>query len=157
MVGQLCGVISILLFIRIDVTSLIVYVVTFTTSARDDIGKYSISDLLETEKAKSALHEVPLYFGNSSTPQIESKYGEVMTNKKTNAFMKSDLEACQWVMLSALKALQERALKEGMNAVVNIQSYYKKRELISESQFECGAGAVMAGVTLKGTLVKIDY
>ena len=124
--------------------------------ARDDIATYSIADLLATEKAKTALSDIPLYFGVSPTPQVAKTYGEVMTNKKTNAFMKSDLEACQWVMLSALKSLQQRAVKEGMNAVINIQSYYKKREFISETEFECGAGAVMAGVTLKGTLVKIE-
>ncbi|WP_448568073.1 excinuclease ABC subunit A [Thalassotalea ganghwensis] len=124
--------------------------------AKDDIGQYSIPTLLESQKAKQALHsDIKLYFGTQAHGETQSTYGEVMTNKKTNAFMKSDLEACEWVMLSALKALQERAKREGMNAVVNIQSYYKKREFISETEFECGAGNVIAGVTLKGTLVKI--
>ncbi len=123
--------------------------------ARDDIGKYPIQSLLETSKAKSALLDVPLYFADQSYGSESSKYGEVITNKKTNAFNKSDREACEWVMLSALKALQERAIKEGMNAVVNIQSYYKKREFVSSTEYECGAGMLMAGVALKGTLVKL--
>lgn len=42
-----------------------------------------------------------------------------------------------------------------MNAVMNISSYYKKREFVSDTEFECGAGFVMAGVTLKGDLVKL--
>ncbi|WP_316247576.1 hypothetical protein [Pseudoalteromonas sp. BZK2] len=58
-------------------------------------------------------------------------------------------------MLSALKALQERAVREGMNAVVNIQSYYKKREFVSQTEYQCGAGTFIAGVALKGTLVKL--
>jgi len=132
-------------------------VLVFSTSsmARDDIGKYQVKSLLASEKAKKALSDMPLYFGTQDHPASTEKYGEVMTNKKTNAAWKSDQEACEWAMLSALKALQQRAAKEGMNAVVNIQSYYKKREFISETEFECGAGAIMAGVTLKGTLVKI--
>jgi uncharacterized protein YbjQ (UPF0145 family) len=59
-------------------------------------------------------------------------------------------------MLSALKALQERAVREGMDAVVNIESNYKNRQFSSETEFECGAGAIMAGVALKGTLVKFN-
>ena len=59
-------------------------------------------------------------------------------------------------MLSALKALQQRAVKEGMDAVVGIESNYKKRHFVSETEFECGAGALMAGVALKGTLVKFQ-
>lgn len=122
--------------------------------ARDDIGKYPIQSLLETSKAKTALLDIPLYFAEQGYGSESTKYGEVITNKKTNAFNKSDREACEWVMLSALKALQERAVKEGMNAVVNIQSYYKKREFVSSTEYECGAGMLMAGVALKGTLVK---
>lgn len=129
--------------------------ISHSAAARDDIGQYSIDQLLALEKAKSALNEIPLYFGDAKTPAVKATYGEVMSNKKTNAFMKTDQEACQWVMLSALKALQSRAIKEGMNAVINIQSYYKKRKFNSTEKFECGAGSVMAGVTLKGTLVKI--
>jgi hypothetical protein len=58
-------------------------------------------------------------------------------------------------MLSALKALQERAVREGMTDVINITSNYKNQPFSSATEFECGAGSVMAGVALKGTLVKI--
>jgi len=129
-------------------------VITASASARDDIGKYPIAPLLESAKAKEVLLDIPLYFSTQKHKAIAKKYGQVSTNKKTNAFMKSDSEACEWVMLSALKALQERAVRENMDAVVNIESNYKNRHFASETEFECGAGAVMAGVALKGTLVK---
>jgi len=127
-----------------------------TSQARDDIGKYSIQDLLKTEQAKNYLLDIPLYFGKQSHGKAVKTFGEVSTNKKTNAFNKSDTEACQHVMLSALKALQDRARREGMNAVVNIVSQYKKRDFTSETEFECGAGTFMAGVSLRGSLVTID-
>ncbi|WP_199609006.1 excinuclease ABC subunit A [Flocculibacter collagenilyticus] len=131
--------------------------VTSQAIARDSINTYPVESLLASSKAKEALlSDVSLYFGTQTYPKPIEQYGEVMTNKKTNAFMKSDREACEWVMLSALKALQERAKREGMNAVTNIQSFYKKREFVSESEYECGAGNIMAGVTLKGTLIKVD-
>ena len=123
--------------------------------ARDDLQTLPVQALLETTKAKQALLDVPLYFADQSHNSIKTNYGEVITNKKTNAFNKTDREACEWVMLSALKALQERAVREGMNAVVNIQSYYKKREFVSQTEYQCGAGTFVAGVALKGTLVKL--
>jgi len=131
-------------------------ILTTSAYARDDIGKYSIASLLESSKAKEALLDIPLYFATQKHKPVAEKYGEVSTNKKTNAFMKSDTEACEWVMLSALKALQERAVREGMDPVINIESNYKHNRFASEAEFECGAGAVMAGVALKGTLVKFN-
>ena len=129
----------------------------FSTNSfeRDDIQTLPVQALLETSKAKQALLDIPLYFADQSHNSIKTNYGEVITNKKTNAFNKTDREACEWVMLSALKALQERAVREGMNAVVNIQSYYKKREFVSQTEYQCGAGTFVAGVALKGTLVKL--
>ena len=123
--------------------------------ARDDLQTLPVQALLETTKAKQALLDIPLYFADQSHNSIKTNYGEVITNKKTNAFNKTDREACEWVMLSALKALQERAVREGMNAVVNIQSYYKKHEFVSQTEYQCGAGTFVAGVALKGTLVKL--
>ena len=71
-------------------------------------------------------------------------------------FGKSDEKACNWAFLSAMVALQKRAQQLGANAVVNIVSYYKKEVMSSASQFECHAGALIAGVALKGDFVKIS-
>jgi uncharacterized protein YbjQ (UPF0145 family) len=79
----------------------------------------------------------------------------VVANRKTNAFNKSDEEACKWVFLSAMIALQERAIREGANAVVGINSYYKKNEVSSNTQYECHAGNIVAGVALKGTVARL--
>ena len=95
--------------------------------ARDDRLKFSIPDLLKTDKAKSALYDVPLYFADQAFPKPLSKQSGITTNKKTSGFAKSDQEACEWAFLSAIKALQERAQRDGMNAVVNITSNYKHK------------------------------
>ncbi|KAB2843316.1 MAG: excinuclease ABC subunit A, partial [Burkholderiales bacterium] len=50
---------------------------------------------------------------------------------------------------------QERARELGGNAVINIKSYYKKDLRVSRSEYLCGAGATVAGVTFKGTVVKL--
>ncbi|WP_434704706.1 excinuclease [Pseudomonas sp. Z1-12] len=81
--------------------------------------------------------------------------GEV-TNKKTNAFNKSDVEACEWVVQSALISLHQAAKAAGANAVINIVSFYKRNERQDATTYECHAGAIMAGVALKGDLAKVQ-
>jgi hypothetical protein len=44
----------------------------------------------------------------------------------------------------------------GANAVVNIVSFYQKNVMSSPTEFECHAGAVIAGVALKGDFVKVE-
>jgi len=78
------------------------------------------------------------------------------TNKKTNAFNKTDEAACEWALQSALLTMQEAAKKVNANAVTNIASYYKKNERKDATTYECHAGAVMAGVAIKGDLSRVD-
>ncbi len=82
-------------------------------------------------------------------------FGEFQSNKKTNSFNKSDKQACEWAFLSAMLSFQERALSMGANAVTNIKSYYKKHLVDSPTEYECGAGTFVSGVTFKGTVVKV--
>ena len=51
--------------------------------------------------------------------------------------------------------IEKRAQPAGANAVVNIVSYYKKKEMASATKFECHVGNVIVTVWLKGDLVKI--
>ena len=44
---------------------------------------------------------------------------------------------------------------KGGNAIVNIHSYYYKNAFSSSTEFECGAGAIMSGVTMVGDVVKL--
>ncbi|MEB8056658.1 excinuclease [Pseudomonas fulva] len=79
-----------------------------------------------------------------------------VTNKKTNAFNKSDEAACEWALQYALLTLQDAARKANANAVTNIASYYKRNERKDASTYECHAGAVIAGVALKGDLARVN-
>ena len=55
-----------------------------------------------------------------------------------------------------LVAMQDQARSHGANAVVDITSNYKKQEFSSPTQYECAAGAIMAGVALKGTYATVS-
>lgn len=134
--------------------ALLCILVVFSTSAlaRDDVGDYPIKDALHES---SLGNDISFYFGDQKVPAIAKKFGEFRTNKKTNAFNKTDLEACNWVFLSAMISLRDRAIAEGGNAVINIRSNYKNNTTSSETDFKCGAGKFVAGVALIGTVVTI--
>lgn len=99
--------------------------------------------------------DIKYYFGKQKHPKVLKQLGTYSTNKKTNAFAKSDADACNWAFQGAMLELEKRAKKLGANAVINIVSYYKKDVSSSETQFECHAGGVIAGVALKGDFVKV--
>jgi hypothetical protein len=122
--------------------------------ARDSVANYPVEPALQSEPGKVG-DDVRLYFAGQSHPAVLKKMGEFATNKKTNAFGKSDLQACQHVFLSAVIELQDRARKEGGNAVINIKSNYKNEVRESATEFTCGAGAVVAGVALTGDVVTL--
>ncbi len=124
--------------------------------ARDDVAAYSLDEALTTPEAKAKLDPgIKLYFSDQHHPKIDKVLYDGRTNKKTNGVNKSDKEACQWAFLSAVLELQERARKEGGDAVVQIVSNYKNVERSSATDFTCGSGTLMSGVALKGTVVKL--
>ena len=127
-----------------------------TAQARDTRHQYPLEDALTTEGAQERLDpDIALYFGDQKHGEVVTRYGEFQSNKKTNAFNKTDKTACEWAFLSAMLSLQKRARREGGNAVINIRSYYKRKNFVSDTEYECGAGAIMAGVTFKGDVVKL--
>lgn len=124
--------------------------------AREDVGDYAIEEAMAQEAAKEKLPgDVTFFFGKESYPEPVKSYGTFRTSKKTNAFNKSDEEACEWAFLSAMISLRDRAIREGGNAVVDIKSNYDNNLTESKTTFKCGAGAIMAGVALEGRVVKL--
>jgi len=127
---------------------------TTSAFARDSVAAYPVDAALISEPGKVG-SDIALYFAGQPHAAVVKSLGEFATNKKTNAFGKSDLQACQHVFLSAVIELQERARKEGGNAVINIKSNYKDQLTESATTFQCGAGAVIAGVALTGDVVTL--
>jgi len=130
--------------------------VASTAQARETRVEQSLRDLINSAQAKEVGIDgsVRFYLAGEKVDVLE-RMGPDVTNRKTNAANKSDQEACTWVALSALKALQEGARLRGANAVVDIVSYYKAKEFSSTTNYECYAGAFVAGVALKGTYAKV--
>lgn len=124
--------------------------------ARDTTHMLSIQDAMAAPDAKVKLDPaITFAFADAPHAKVLKRHGNYITNKKTNAFGKSDQRACEWVMLSALISLQDRVKAEGGNAVINIESYYQQQPMTSRTEYECHAGAIMAGVALRGDVVTL--
>jgi hypothetical protein len=134
----------------------IVCTASLPSAARDEQKLFPIRQALSSPDAKSKLDPgIRLYFGRQGHPAVTRDHGEWKSNKKSNAFARPDQQACEWAFLSAVISLQERARKEGANAVVNILSNYRNVPGGSETEYVCGAGGLMAGVALKGRVVNL--
>ncbi len=142
--------------IGVVVCLLICFAGASAVSARETFQTFPVKQALEKAERENRLLDVALYFGDQKHPKVIQNMGEWATNKKTNAFGKSDRVACDWVFISAILQMQQRALQEGGNAVINIKSNYKNIEFVSDDEYRCGAGNIMAGVALLGTVVKIE-
>jgi uncharacterized protein YbjQ (UPF0145 family) len=98
---------------------------------------------------------IAFYWGAQPHPPVSKTFGTFKSSKRTNAFGKNREDACAWALASSLLALQDRAEREGGNAVVNIVSNIKDVAEASESEYQCLAGTAMVNVALKGTVVTI--
>ncbi len=126
-----------------------------TVQAADTLATFSIQDALNNPKIKAKLKNIKLYWGGQSHPKISKDFGEFQTSQRSNAFGKSRESACQWALLSSILRLQDRALREGGNAVVNLRSNIENVEFASETEYKCLAGTMMVNVALKGEVVKL--
>lgn len=120
--------------------------------AADETIKMKIKDGLEAGKhTKNTISEdIKLFFGNQKTPAVDKKLWEGSTTQKS--MRRSEQERCDTAFVSAILRLQDRARREGGNAVVNIVSGGSND---SATEYTCITGRVTGSVTLRGTVVKL--
>lgn len=125
-----------------------------SVQAADKVHNFNFKEAVDRAVADGTLDGSVRFFlaGTQSGGKLIEK--GVVTNKKTNGFAKSAENACDHVLRSALIQLQNTAKARGANAVTNIVSYYKANTSKSTTTYECYKGTALAGVALKGNLVK---
>ncbi|OTG67367.1 excinuclease [Acinetobacter silvestris] len=125
-----------------------------SAQAADETHHFNFKEAVERAVADGTLDgSVKFYLaGTKSGGHIIAK--GLVTNKKTNGFAKTAENACDHVLRSALIQFQNTAKAKGANAVTNLVSYYKSKETQSTTTYECHKGAAIAGVALKGDIVK---
>jgi uncharacterized protein YbjQ (UPF0145 family) len=127
-----------------------------TVSARDTLAQLPLKNALENEKVRSSIsNSIPLYWGDQRHPAVVKEFGKFPTSKRTSIGGKSDAEACEWALASAIVALQDRARREGGNAIINIKSNIKNQPHSSTTTFDCLQGGMMVNVALEGTVVTL--
>lgn len=128
-------------------------IVLAACAPRDTTHYLSINDALNSKGASEVINpKVKMYFGKPANGKVVK--ANVTSIKSTNAFNKTDEEACHWAFLSAYKAFQDRAIKEKASKVGNLVSYHKKNVYKSTTKYECHAGNSNARVTLRGDIVR---
>lgn len=146
-----------LLFIRPILALAIVLSSAQSALAADQILIMPIAPALQSVDGRAKIDgDVKFFFGKNRPARVAHQYGNFVTNNKVRVFGRSTGEACNLVFLNALEDLQKRARSVGANAVVGVASYFRRREVVSDDSYECNLGAVVAGVALKGDLVKVD-
>lgn len=122
-------------------------------------ARNTILDLPVAEARKSKLSgrllDVPFFMAGEKHPNVARNIGDYSSNRRTNAFNKSDRNACHIAFLSAIIALQQRARAEGGNAVVDIRSVTRNQDLSNATRYRCAAGNVVANVALTGRIVTL--
>jgi uncharacterized protein YbjQ (UPF0145 family) len=125
--------------------------------AADQILMMPIKAALDSVDGRAMIEgDVKFFFGKNRPVRIAHQYGNFITNNKARVFGRSTGEACNLTFLNALEDLQKKARSVGGNAVIGVVSYFRRREVSSDDSYECNLGAVVAGVALKGDLVKVD-
>ena len=129
--------------------------VPYPAHARTTMLDLSIETAMNSPTGKEKLLQIPVYFKGQPHKAVASDLGEFTSNRRTNAFNKSDEAACEIAFLSAVIALQTRAQAVGATAVVDVRSTTKHQNLESPTQYRCAAGAMVANVVLVGRMAKL--
>jgi uncharacterized protein YbjQ (UPF0145 family) len=124
--------------------------------ARTTFHDLNVQEAAESETGKAKLLEVPFYLSGQEHAKVVRDFGVFTSNRRTNAFNKSDEAACEIAFLSAIIALQNRAIALGANAVVDIKSITKHNDLDSATSYRCAAGGLIANVALTGRVVNLE-
>ena len=130
---------------------------TVDVQARNDAFFLSIQEAINSvgEAKLRFSDDVRFYFGDQPPLGVETTLAQVTAYKKGSITVKTEAEACNSAFLEALTQLQKLARRAGGDAVINIESYYKKRSFKSNSQYECHAGSAKVGVMLRGDIVRM--
>ena len=137
------------------IVCLAVLAVASTASARDTFHDLDVGAAVDSDVGEARLLEVRFFMAGQPHPSVAKDLGEFTSNRRTNAFNKSDERACSIAFLSAVIALQERARKLGGDAVIDIKSITRHQNLESATKYRCVSGNVVANVVLTGRVVNL--
>ncbi|MAP94794.1 MAG: excinuclease ATPase [Ponticaulis sp.] len=119
--------------------------------AADSIDTFSIQEAMNSQNFKDRLGDFTFVWGDSVSGQ---RIMSTSTRKATNGINKSDKEACEWALLSALIAFKEQAISKGGTSVQGIKSNVTGQPFSSTTEFQCKSGWTNSRVYLEAEIVK---
>ncbi len=123
--------------------------------AADDIIQLDLQQALNAPDTLAKIDgSVKFFFGQTSHPPVISSLGMVVTNQK-GGLWKSPEAACPTTFLDALHDLQAKAKAVGGNAVINVESYFRKRKVEIGVSVPCYPSGFRVGIALRGEIVKV--
>lgn len=123
----------------------------------DVLKRFSIPEAEQSAVVQESLEgDISMYWATEKHPAVQKNYGTFTTSKRSNGFRKENVDACGRALASALIAFQDRARREGGNAVIDLKSNIKGHEESSAVEYSCLVGSMMVNVALKGTVVTIN-
>lgn len=124
--------------------------------ARETERFFDVEHAVESERGGEHLIDVPYYMKGQSHPEVAETLLFVTMERSTRGVFRADQTACDVAFLSALRSLQDRAVQEGADAIVDIVSTTRGIQTDSDSQYRCVAGTTIVHVGLKGSFVKLE-
>ena len=116
----------------------------------------SAEGAVNSEHAVGYLLDVPFFLkGLPGAPTGKALF-TVTSEQATRGAFRSDTASCRIAFLTALRKLQERARRDGGDAVVNIVSVTRDVRTESPTDFRCVAGAMIVHVGLEGTILDVE-
>ena len=123
--------------------------------ARNTEHFYPVEEARTSDLGEARLLSVPFYMRGQDHPPVAQTLSEVNTDHSTRGAFRSDNASCQVAFLSAIIALQQRAMEKGGDAIVDIVSITRGKKTESATEYRCIAGAMIVHVSLKGKIVKL--
>ena len=127
----------------------------FAASARDTEVFLPVSEALQADAKGHLLSTVKFYMKGQNHPEVAKQLLTISTDRATRGAFRSDEDSCRVAFLSSMRVLQDRAVQEGADGIINVVSTTRGTMSESASDFRCVAGFAIVHVGLKGTLVKL--
>lgn len=117
---------------------------------RRNVQVWKIADFENNAEYMARLEGFRFQWGGGSGASM----GTTESRRATNGLGKSDEQACQWALLSALLAIKADAHARGGSRVVNLRSFAENTDFVSTTEYQCVSGATNSRVYIRGTIVR---
>jgi len=124
-------------------------------NARETEHLFEVAQAVDSKLGKSRLLEIPFYMkGQEGAPEGAQLLGTWTMERASRGLLRGDKKSCDVAFLSAMIALQENAMKDGGDAIINVVSSTKGKTTESPTHYRCIAGATIVHVAVTGDVIK---